>query len=82
MHGAVCGGSLSNLFCIASSSPAVHCRYLQLDPGRPAGDWDAGLASATAEHETRMYNFWSDNCHCYVARFLNEVAYEDRRCGQ
>lgn len=43
--------------------------------------WDAGLAAATAEYEERTYNFCGDNCHCYVARFLNDVSYNGRRCA-
>lgn len=38
-----------------------------------AAAWDASLGRATSVYEQRMYNFFSDNCHCYVARFLNDV---------
>lgn len=57
----------------------IPSRYLQLEPEHMAGDWDTALAAATAAYEHRMYSFFSDNCHCYVARFLNEGGYEGRR---
>lgn len=38
-----------------------------------AAAWDAELGRATSAYEQRMYSFLSDNCHCYVARFLNDV---------
>lgn len=38
-----------------------------------AAAWDGALSRATSVYEQRMYNFFSDNCHCYVARFLNDV---------
>ena len=37
------------------------------------GAWDAALGRATAVYERRMYYFFCDNCHCYVAQFLNDV---------
>ncbi len=56
-------------------------RYLQLEPARAAGQWDACLADATREYEQHMYNFCGDNCHCYVALFLNDAGYEGCRCA-
>ncbi len=33
------------------------------------------LQAATQVYQQRMYNFLTDNCHCFVAQFLNDVAY-------
>ena len=38
-----------------------------------ASAWDSALDSASAVYRRRMYNFFADNCHCYVACFLNNV---------
>lgn len=54
-------------------------RYMQLDSSA-AGSWDAALAVAAHEYEGHMYNFYTDNCHCFVAHFLNSLAYKGRRC--
>lgn len=73
----------------------LRCRYLRLDPARAAAlmidrggpvpesltaaAWDAALDRASAVYGRRMYNFFADNCHCYVAMFMNNVR---RRCDQ
>lgn len=31
--------------------------------------------AASEVYRQRMYNFLTDNCHCFVAHFLNSVAY-------
>ncbi|KAK9916726.1 hypothetical protein WJX75_006285 [Coccomyxa subellipsoidea] len=37
--------------------------------------WDGALQAASEVYRQRMYNFLTDNCHCFVAHFLNSVAY-------
>lgn len=52
---------------------------LAVDRGGPvpesltAAAWDAALDRASAVYRRRMYNFFADNCHCYVALFMNNV---------
>ncbi|EIE26314.1 DUF778-domain-containing protein [Coccomyxa subellipsoidea C-169] len=57
----------------AASAPAV---------SRPAPacagediQWDTTLQAASEEYKMRMYNFLTDNCHNFVAHFLNELSY-------
>ena len=38
-----------------------------------AAAWDSALDGASAVYRRRMYNFFVDNCHCYVAQFMNAV---------
>ncbi|BDA41133.1 Transmembrane protein 222 [Coccomyxa sp. Obi] len=61
----------------ASSSAPLDPR-VQLALARSAqdGQWDAALQAATQLYQQRMYNFLTDNCHCFVAQFLNDVTYD------
>ena len=70
---------LRSAWAFGSSLIMVPDRYMQLDPSA-AGSWDAALAVAAHEYEGHMYNFYTDNCHCFVAHFLNSLAYKGRRC--
>jgi len=38
-----------------------------------AAAWDAALDRASAVYRRRMYDFFRDNCHCFVAQLMNEV---------
>ena len=81
--------------CFETAWTAV-ARYLRLDPaqatalavdrGGPvpetltAAAWDSALDRASAVYRRRMYDFFRDNCHCFVAQLMNEV--RGARAGQ
>lgn len=60
-------------------------RYLQMDPSRVPDDlqrvrswsesWDESLGLAAQDYRSRFYRFFTDNCHCFVARALNLCGY-------
>lgn len=44
-----------------------------------AASWDENLAFTADVYRRREYSFLYDNCHSFVAHFLNSVRYEDSR---
>lgn len=44
-----------------------------------AASWDENLAFTAEIYRRREYNFLYDNCHSFVAHFLNSVRHEDSR---
>eukprot|EP00884_Botryococcus_braunii_P016461 jgi/Botrbrau1/3499/Bobra.341_2s0029.1 len=52
-----------------------------LDPEHPESvrnrdePWDSALQTSTHIYQTKQYNFLGDNCHSYVAHFLNSINY-------
>ncbi|GMH39290.1 hypothetical protein BSKO_07188 [Bryopsis sp. KO-2023] len=61
-------------------------RYVKLDPNntptemranKPLDEWwDENLERAATFYRQRMYGFFTDNCHCFVAKVLNDVRYD------
>ena len=45
-------------------------------PSELAAAWDEALQAAVDVYQTHAYQFLGDNCHCFVAHFLNSIAYK------
>jgi hypothetical protein len=63
-------------------------KYLQMDPTKMFKFqkdksfeelWDESLESVKNEYSGYMYDFFFNNCHNFVAKCLNHMAYENRK---
>lgn len=43
---------------------------------RLSSTWDACLKRAVIAYSEQLYNFFTNNCHCFVARALNQMCYD------
>ncbi len=44
--------------------------------GELAAGWDEALQAAADVYQTQDYSFMGNNCHCFVAHFLNSIRYQ------
>eukprot|EP01023_Acetabularia_acetabulum_P046575 TRINITY_DN4821_c1_g1_i4.p1 TRINITY_DN4821_c1_g1~~TRINITY_DN4821_c1_g1_i4.p1 ORF type:complete len:228 (-),score=5.99 TRINITY_DN4821_c1_g1_i4:191-874(-) len=40
--------------------------------------WDNYLQQSIQVYQSRVYNFVGDNCHCFVAHFMNNISYANK----
>lgn len=57
-------------------SAAQRSRSDTCSPHDLAAAWDDALQAAADIYQTKDYQFMGNNCHCFVAHFLNSVKYK------
>lgn len=58
-------------------------KYWQLNPDRVEGHvqgWDRAIIEASEIYKTHMHNLFCDNCHSHVAKALNIMGYNNKKC--